>query len=874
MRERLVSRFGRSLLRMMFVVVAAAGLVWPASAAQAHEVAGAGATNFRTTLSALAPAVPGVSLSVVENGSRLEAINTTDQDLIVQGYTGEPFAKIGPGGVFVNDNSPATYLNTDRYATTVVPAGVDGKGEPRWRKVSGEHVYRWHDHRIHWMLKTLPAPVAADPGAEHRVSDWKVVLDHGGRTLTATGALDWIPGPSPTPWLLLAIAIAVVIAVGGLFPRLGFRLLAAGAGLMLAADLLHSAGVAAVETGSLAQRLGALLGADATALVVWPFGILAAWRLAYRSRFAAVIAACVGALLGFSMALDDAPVWWRSSAPTGLSMTLDRATVSTVIGAAAGLVVAVALMSLRSVRQRIDAAAASAAVGAGSAAGDESAVGDGSAAGSAPAGLATVDGSKDDSSSPVAALPAARAGEAAVLAAADSAATADRAEVSERADDAGRGDAPHGGSAVASDGGGADGDGVGAGASGVPRRSVAGYLAVGGVGVVAGTGIGIGLRSADTPVVASAAGPALSDVGAGRVAYFGSRQSGIAVPTQPQAHSWVAAFDLLDGVDAKALQGLLRQWSAAAARMAEGQGTGQPDDHVVIGSGPCALTVTFGFGPSLFGKAGIPADARPAALAPLPAFTGDRLDPAASHGDLGVIVAADDPLVVFHAARVLRRIAGPVARLRWGQTGFAATPGATAPGSTGRNLMGQVDGTNNPKPADPDFATKVFVSGHDQPAWLRNGSYLVVRRIRMILDDWDGLTLDAQQKVIGRRKDTGAPLSGGQETTPANYGTTQPDGSPAIPVTAHIRLAAPAFNNGAAMLRRGWSYSDGDEAGLLFLAYQADPRRGFIPVQQRLAGNDALSKFIRHEASALFAIPGGVPDGGYVGQDLFAGNAS
>ncbi|NUR72313.1 MAG: Dyp-type peroxidase [Hamadaea sp.] len=518
-------------------------------------------------------------------------------------------------------------------------------------------------------------------------------------------------------------------------------------------------------------------------------------------------------------------------------MTVDRVTVAVVIGASAGLIIAVAALGLRSALRR--AAAVTAAEAAAAVARSGTATGE-----------SDVDAATQPASEPVGSLSR---------------------DDGDEGGDTGRG--------AASDGGGREGDVVAvgeSGPSGVARRSVAGYLAASGVGVVAGAAVGIGLRTGDAPVSASTSttGPALSDVGAARVAYHGLRQAGIAVPVRPQAHSWVAAFDLVDGVDAKALQGLLRQWSAAAARLADGQGVGQPDDHLVTGSGPCALTVTFGFGPSLFGKAGIPETARPVALAPLPAFTGERLDPGASDGDLGVVVAADDPLVVFHAARVLERIAAPVARVRWRQTGFAATPGATALGSTGRNLMGQVDGTNNPKPADPDFAAKVFVTGDDQPAWLRQGSYLVVRRIRMLLDDWDRLTLDAQQKVIGRRKDTGAPLSGGQETTPANYGTTQADGSPVIPVNAHIRMAAPAFNNGAAMLRRGWSYADGDRAGLLFLAYQADPRRGFIPVQQRLAGNDALSRFIRHEASALFAVPGGVPDGGFVGQDLFGKDAA
>jgi dye decolorizing peroxidase len=125
-----------------------------------------------------------------------------------------------------------------------------------------------------------------------------------------------------------------------------------------------------------------------------------------------------------------------------------------------------------------------------------------------------------------------------------------------------------------------------------------------------------------------------------------------------------------------------------------------------------------------------------------------------------------------------------------------------------------------------------------------------------------------QERVIGRRKDTGAPLSGGGEHTAANFGARATNGEPAIFNNAHMRLAAPAFNQGAAMLRRTFSYVDGDEAGLLFLAWQADPAKGFIPVQQRLVGTDALGRFIRHESSALFAMPGGADPDGYIGQRL------
>jgi dye decolorizing peroxidase len=345
------------------------------------------------------------------------------------------------------------------------------------------------------------------------------------------------------------------------------------------------------------------------------------------------------------------------------------------------------------------------------------------------------------------------------------------------------------------------------------------------------------------------------------------QQAGIVAPPRPQAHAWVAAFDLEPAVPNDALRDLLRRLSDTADRLTAGEPVGATDDAVVAGLSPAALTVTVGFGPSLFGKAGIPATARPDALQPLPAFAGERLDPTRSDGDLGVIVAADDPIVVAHAARVLRRLATGTARLRWQQSGFNAARGTGSEVATGRNLMGQIDGTHNPRPSDPDFAAKIFVAP-DAPAWLRGGSYLVVRRIRMLLDSWDALAPAEQERVIGRRRDDGAPLTGGDERTPPDLGARAPDGSLIIPDDAHMRLAAPAANEGAAMLRRGYSFVDGDASGLLFLAWQADPRRGFIPVQQRLVDGDALGRFIRHETSALFAMPTGVAPGSYVGQAL------
>jgi dye decolorizing peroxidase len=405
-----------------------------------------------------------------------------------------------------------------------------------------------------------------------------------------------------------------------------------------------------------------------------------------------------------------------------------------------------------------------------------------------------------------------------------------------------------------------------AGRQGLSRRALVGVA--GAAGLVAGAGAGAGghALAADHPV-------ALTSVGATAVPFHGVHQGGIAEPAQ--AHGHLAAFDLAPGAGRRQAAALMRRWTRAAAAMAEGRGP-EDDDQVALDAGPSSLTVTFGFGASFLKKAGLAARL-PEALAPLPPFSADKLDPRRSNGDLFVQIGSDDPLVAFHALRVLQRLAAGTAVVRWQMTGFNRAPGATARPMTVRNLMGQVDGTNNPKPAEHDFAAKVFVPAGGDPEWMAGGSYAVVRRIRMLLDSWDHLSLERQEQVIGRRKKDGAPLSGGTETTKVDLGRQNPDGSLAIAGDAHIRVAAPESNGGATMLRRGFSYHDGylpsgaPDAGLLFVAWQADPRRGFVPVQRKLDRGDGLSRFLSHESSALFAAPGGCPPNEYVGQRLLEG---
>ena len=388
------------------------------------------------------------------------------------------------------------------------------------------------------------------------------------------------------------------------------------------------------------------------------------------------------------------------------------------------------------------------------------------------------------------------------------------------------------------------------------------------LGTAGGAGLaGLAAGGVAGQVLGRRGGLPLTSLGQTAVPFHGRHQAGITTPLQSYGH--LAAFDLLPGAGRAAAAGLLRRWSQTAETMTAGQPPDN-DDQIALDAGPCSLTATFGFGHAFFVKVGL---AAPAALVPMPPFPADALEPGRSDGDLWIQIGADDPLVAFHALRVLHRQAAGTARLRWQMNGFNRAPGATPRPMTVRNLMGQIDGTNNPKATDPGFDAKIFVTGGSE-AWMDAGSYAVVRRIRMLLDSWDQLPVNQQETVIGRRKSNGAPLSGGVETTLVDLTQVHPDGSLAIPADAHIRAAAAQSNGGATMLRRGFSYHDGyrpdgqPDAGLLFIAWQADPATGFIQVQRKLDGADHLTRFIRHESSAIFAVPGGTRPGQYVGQQL------
>ncbi|MFF8649853.1 iron uptake transporter deferrochelatase/peroxidase subunit [Streptomyces griseoluteus] len=402
---------------------------------------------------------------------------------------------------------------------------------------------------------------------------------------------------------------------------------------------------------------------------------------------------------------------------------------------------------------------------------------------------------------------------------------------------------------------------------GVSRRALLGTAGATGL-VLGAAGGALGYAAAPAPATP------LTSIGTDRAMFHGKHQPGITDALQ--AHGHLVAFDLKPGAGRKEAAALLRRWSAAAERLMAGEPAPHEDTDVARDAGPSSLTVTFGFGHSFFARTGLEKQ-RPAALDPLPDFSADHLDRKRGEGDLWVQIGANDALVAFHALRALQKEAGDAARVRWQMNGFNRSPGTTAHAMTTRNLMGQIDGTRNPRPAEPDFDQRIFVPASGEPAWMANGSYAVVRRIRMLLDDWEKLARPAQEAVIGRRKSNGAPLSGGDETTPMDLEKADAQGEYVVPLNAHARITRPDQNGGAAMLRRPFSFHDGfdadgtPDAGLLFICWQADPLRGFVPVQRKLDRGDALSRYLRHEASGLFAVPGGAAKGEYVGQRLLEG---
>lgn len=348
--------------------------------------------------------------------------------------------------------------------------------------------------------------------------------------------------------------------------------------------------------------------------------------------------------------------------------------------------------------------------------------------------------------------------------------------------------------------------------------------------------------------------------------FHGVHQGGVATP--PQAYTTLAALDLRpERADRSTLRSIMRLWTEDAARLTQGV-PALADTEPELAADPARLTVTVGYGPDLFDAVGLSA-LRPPTLQPLPPFAVDRLETRWCGGQLLLQLCADNLLTLSHAYRVLTKNVRSMATVRWIQRGYRH-PANASPGAPMRNVMGQIDGTVNLDGTALD--DHVWDRGADRP-WFAGGTILVLRRIRAEMDTWDEVDRHSKELFVGRRLDTGAPLTGSRETDEPDF-TAAVNGIRVIPENSHIALARHRSGD-EQFLRRPYNYDDtpssSDElsdSGLLFLAYQRDPARQFVPVQQRLADADALNAWITPVGSAVFAILPGAPEGGYLGQPL------
>jgi deferrochelatase/peroxidase EfeB len=397
-------------------------------------------------------------------------------------------------------------------------------------------------------------------------------------------------------------------------------------------------------------------------------------------------------------------------------------------------------------------------------------------------------------------------------------------------------------------------------------------------------GVGIGIGGAGYLIGRETADDSHLDE---TVAFHGTRQAGIETPAQDRLH--FASFDLTVTTAAE-LRDLLRGWSDAASKMTQGKMVGEnnnellapPDDTgETVGLRPASLTVTFGLGPDVFEQNGKDRfglrSKRPHALRQIDPLPGDLLDPEHSGGDVCVQACSDDPQVAFHAVRNLARLGRGAVVMRWSQLGFGRTSSTTRSQATPRNLMGFKDGTRNLRAEDTEAMQRfVWLGAGDDVPWMTEGTYMVTRRIRMLIEIWDRSALLDQEDTIGRQKYTGAPLGETNEFDPLDL-SARKNGKLVIPKDAHVRLASSELNGGEEILRRGYSFTDGVveelgelDAGLFFICFQKSPKTQFEAIQRRLGSSDALNEYIKHTSSAVFAVPPGARDGGYVGEGLFS----
>lgn len=385
-----------------------------------------------------------------------------------------------------------------------------------------------------------------------------------------------------------------------------------------------------------------------------------------------------------------------------------------------------------------------------------------------------------------------------------------------------------------------------------------------------GAGVAVGasaLTAAGASVIANQTAVAQQTaVGIGSEPFFGVHQAG--VQTATQAHGVFAAYLLDESTTIETLRGVMKVATIEASRLCTGQ-AGMSDTDGTIAEVPARLTITFGFGHAVFDRFGL-GDKRPAGFDPLPAFDIDQLQPEFSGGDLLIQIGSDDPLTLAHALRHMSRVVSSVAKPHFAQRGFVRAAGTTVPGETHRNLLGFKDGTENPR-EQTEFDDQVWAGAG--AGWFAGGTQLVLRRIAMNLPKWDLLGQTDKESAFGRRMESGAPLTGEVEFDKPDFEAKNALGLPVISDYSHMARAH-IEGESAKFLRRPFNYDEGfapdgtPDAGLIFAAYTTNITERFLPVQQRLAELDILNVWTTPIGSAEFVILPGVPEGGFIGQQL------
>jgi len=344
--RRLAARTAVAALMALALVVSLAA---PASA---HTVNGQGATNYHTTLDSVLPATPGLRVKMIDLGSFIQVTWTGSTHLVIEGYQGEPYLRIGPDGVWRNKFSPATYLNQFRTYYAAVPSYASATATPDWVKLSSGRTATWHDHRTHWMGGPTPPVVLAAPHAFHHVFTWKVTMVSAGTPIVVTGTLDWIPGNNPWGWVALIAVLAVIGIVVGR-SRWWAQGLAALIGLLILVDMFHAVGTGLDVVGSPVHKVLLIFASSYYSIVAWVLGIVAIRLLVRRSPdglFAAIFTSLVVGLFG---GLADIIALARSQVPYLLGTVFDRGLISISAGGSLGVLIG-SLYAFRRNRPELD----------------------------------------------------------------------------------------------------------------------------------------------------------------------------------------------------------------------------------------------------------------------------------------------------------------------------------------------------------------------------------------------------------------------------------------------------------------------------------------------------------------------------------------